>query len=273
MTGPVKYMFETVFELIEDGRAGLRLSESYTRAELDTAREEARQAGFAEGVAQEHAKIERRHADALNAIAERLGEIAGLQADALERTIKGATMLSLAIARTVAPALMRQRPLAEIEAMIADYLAQLIDEPRVVVRVPDDLLDALKGRIDEIAAGCGYAGRAVLLADPSLGDADCRLEWADGGADRDTDAVWREVEASIERLLHTAGEDAPDDAGATAPDAGATADDAGATADDASATADDAGATAPDAGNPIRPPAEPAEPSDDPASQAGHSNE
>ncbi|MFQ5958967.1 MAG: hypothetical protein ACE5LF_06310 [Alphaproteobacteria bacterium] len=247
MTGPVKFMFETVFELEDDGGNGhgVGLSHTYTREELNAAREEARQAGFAGGVAQAQASIERRHADALNAIAERLTEIARVQADEFERTVKGAATLSLAIARKVAPALMRQQPLAEIEAMIADHLAQLIDEPRVVVRVPDDLLDALKCRIDEIAAGCGYAGRAVLLADPSLGDADCHMEWADGGAERNTDAVWREVETAIERLLHAPAEDAPADVGQTVPDAG----------------------------NPIQTQPEPAEPSDDPVSQAGQTNE
>ncbi len=222
MAEPVKFNFETVFELKDGGGSGrgVAFSQSYTRQELNAACEEARQAGFAEGVAQEQARIERRQADALDAIGERMSEIARVQAAEFERTVKSATALSLAVARKVAPALMQRQPLAEIEAMIADHLAQLIDEPNLVMRVPDALLDAIKNRIDEIAEDCGYAGRIVLLADSSLGESDCHIEWADGGAERNTDAVWREIETAIERLLHAPVGDSPEDDGVTAPDAG-----------------------------------------------------
>ncbi|MFQ5785219.1 MAG: hypothetical protein ACE5H8_10405 [Alphaproteobacteria bacterium] len=205
MVEPIKFMFESVFEA-DDPFADDNGPISFTAGELAAAREESRQAGFEDGVARERATIERRYADALAAIAARLETIAATQAAEIERTVRDAVQLSLAIARKVAPALMRRAPLAEIEALIGEHLAQLIDEPRVVVRLPDALLDEIKTHIDQLAAASGFEGRVILMADQSLADGACRMEWADGGVERDTEAVWREIEAGIARLLDAPAE-------------------------------------------------------------------
>ncbi len=76
--------------------------------------------------------------------------------------------------------------------------------------------------LDDLAAGCGYQGKLVLLADPSLDADDCRIEWADGGAERDTGSAWRELEAAIEQLLHASAGQPNDDAASPDP---ASADD------------------------------------------------
>lgn len=196
MTALKKFEFNDTFELTDapsSGRAGIRYAEIYGRADLDAARDD----GIRAGATQERATTERMQAEALKAISERLATIAQQQAATLENVSKEAVALAMAIARKVAPNLMRQQPMAEIEGMIAECLQQLIDEPRVVVRAPDVLLDALKGRVDEIAASCGFAGNVVLLADPTLSAGGCTLEWADGGAERDVEAIWRDIDARL----------------------------------------------------------------------------
>ncbi len=195
-----KFTFDTVFEVdggavvSSDGKPGANW---YTGKQIKTLREESFNAGIAEG----EATTERRQAEALQAIAARLAAIAELHVPTLERVADEAANLAVAVARKVSPALMRRQPLAELEAMLREFLAQLIDEPRVVVRVPDALIDPLSERIDGLAAGCGFAGRVVLLPDAELSGADCRMEWADGGVDRITEDIWRDIEAGIARLL------------------------------------------------------------------------
>lgn len=196
MTALKKFDFNDTFELMDTASKNpdeVRYAEVYGRAELNVARDE----GMRAGAAQERATTERMQAEALTAISDRLAAIAQQQAAALENMSKEAVALAMAIARKVAPNLMRRQPTAEIEGMIAECLQQLIDEPRVVVRTPDTLLDGLKGRVDEIAAGCGFAGNVVLLADPALGAGDCTLEWADGGAEREVEAIWRDLDARL----------------------------------------------------------------------------
>ncbi|MCH7930285.1 MAG: hypothetical protein IIA01_07260, partial [Proteobacteria bacterium] len=199
MGQPEKFMFDTVFSAV----SGLTTRvETFGRDELDAARDEAWRGGAAEGAARERAATERLKATALETIGARLAGIAGTQTEAIDRTIGMATKLALAIARKVATESLRNQPLVEVEGVIRSCLAELIDEPRVAIRVPDALLDELKDHLDDLAAGCGYQGKVVLLADPSLEPDDCRVEWADGVAERDTGAAWRELETAIEALLH-----------------------------------------------------------------------
>jgi flagellar assembly protein FliH len=101
------------------------------------------------------------------------------------------------------PALAQKEPLAEIEAMIVTCLREAFEEPRIVVRVPQPLFDPIRGRLASLAHDGSFAGKFVLLVDDALGPADCRLEWADGGAERDTSRLARELDAALERALTT----------------------------------------------------------------------
>ncbi len=103
--------------------------------------------------------------------------------------------------RRLFPALTRRHGTKEIEAVIQDSLDRLRDEPRVVVRVADGRLDALKERIDALTAKAGFDGKVVLLADEEIADGDVRVEWADGGAERDSERLWREIEKAVQRAL------------------------------------------------------------------------
>lgn len=206
MAQPVKFKFDTVFASVA-GKSGW--VETFSHDDLEAAREEAWRAGFQEGTVREQETIERQQAAALEAVGEHLSGIAQTQAAVLDHTIKHATKLALAIARKIAPEAMRRQPVVEIEAMIRECLPELVDEPRVVIRVADAVLDEITDRIAGLAKGCGFEGNVVLLAEPSLGAGDCRIEWADGGAERDSGAVWHEIETGLERLLNTAAEPAP----------------------------------------------------------------
>ena len=59
----------------------------------------------------------------------------------------------------------------------------------------------MRRRLDAIAQGHGFAGKFVLLVDESIGPADGRLEWADGGAERNTAHIARAIDAALARAL------------------------------------------------------------------------
>jgi len=210
---PAKFLFETEFDIGEGGvmRAD---AERFTQDDLDAARGEGHRAGAAEAELREREASERRQAEALEGIKAHLATMAEAQTRILDETIRDATKLALAIAGKVAPELVRRQPMVEIEALIREHLQRLIDEPRIVVRVAESLLDPLKARIDQLAQGCGFGGKVVLIAEPTLASGDCRLEWADGGVERDTEAVAREI---IDRVMGVIDGDHDT---ATAPDPG-----------------------------------------------------
>lgn len=215
-----KYLFDTVFDTTA-AVAGAPPPQLLTAKEIQDLRDSAFEAGVNEGVGREQKATEHRNSEALTAIAGRLGAIADEQAKAMNHIIDEAANLTIAITRKISPALAQHNPLIGIEDMIRDFLRQLIDEPHIVVRLPESLIDELKPRIDTIAAGCGFAGRVVLMPDPLMGGNDCRLEWADGGAVRNIDTILNDIETGIVRMLPKATDlpgDADDDPPEESPD-------------------------------------------------------
>ncbi len=99
------------------------------------------------------------------------------------------------------PAFAAKEPVAEIEALLAGCLAEALDEPRIVLRVSDALFEAVQARIAAVVQAGGYSGKVVLLADAALAGGDGRVEWADGGAERDTSRIAQEIDAVLARAL------------------------------------------------------------------------
>lgn len=177
---------------------------SFSQEELEAASTAARQEGFESGreqaLAEARETAEAEAARATTLFAERL-EQAIERLDARRQTALVEVLASAtAILRKLFPELGRRHGLAETEALVRSCLEQLHEEPRVVVRAPDALLDVLRQRLDALKLAAAYEGRVVLLADDTLGPGDARIEWADGGAERDGRRLWAEIE---EILSHT----------------------------------------------------------------------
>ncbi len=199
MAPAVKFLFDESFaaDLAGAFGGGAAAPKLYSPSELAKAVADAR----AEAAAAVEADVAGRTAAAMADIAEQLRAIAAAHADTARKVRDDATRLALAVAGKLAPALIRRQPAAEVEAAIAACLAQLQDEPRLVVRAAPPVVEALKAHIDKTAAGQGYAGRIVLLAEDGLEDADCRIEWAAGGAERRLQDISARIAAAVERYL------------------------------------------------------------------------
>lgn len=200
MANIAKFLFDTDFETA-GAMAGAPDAKLMSGKAIQDLRDSAFAAGVNEGAAREKLTTDHRQSEALAVIANRLEAITQTQDQAMNQIIEEATKLTLAITRKISPALARHEPLFGIEAIIREFLHQLIDEPHIVVRVPDGLIDHLKQRIDDIATACGFAGRVVLMPDPMMNGNDCRLEWADGGAVRNLDTILDDIETGVARLL------------------------------------------------------------------------
>lgn len=198
-----KFLFDTDFAAGGDPARVVSRPETrkYTASELEAARAAGYAAGVDAGRAAAEQEAARRTADTLDVIAQRLGEVMADAARRHESEARGAVQTAAEIIRRLLPALGKREAMNEVEALISDCLSRLHDEPRLVVRVSDDLLDPVRQRIDALAAAAGFAGRTILLADGALKPGDTRVEWADGGVDRDVSAVWREVEGAIQRFV------------------------------------------------------------------------
>jgi flagellar assembly protein FliH len=209
-----KFLFDTDFDAGGDPLAARPASpradtRRYTGAEVEAAKASAHAEGVAAGRAMAEQEIGRKIAEVLSAVGTQLGAVMAEAAKTHESRTREAVTAASEIVRKLLPALGKREAMAEIEALITDCLARLHDEPRLVVRVSDELLDEVRQRIDQLSGAAAFSGRVILLADNALKPGDARIEWADGGADRDTGALWREIEGAIQRFVE-GGSGAPD---------------------------------------------------------------
>jgi len=102
--------------------------------------------------------------------------------------------IALVIARKVLPSYVTKNGLGEIEAVVSKIISEMSREPRLVFRVNEQQFDVMNERINAVAKDTAYAGKIVILGDAALGPSDCRIEWADGGIERDVQTLWQNID-------------------------------------------------------------------------------
>ncbi|MFN7114297.1 MAG: hypothetical protein ACK4PK_08040 [Alphaproteobacteria bacterium] len=112
-----------------------------------------------------------------------------------------ATKLALRVTHKLLPQMAERFSLAEIERVILSSLDVRKDEQRIAVMVPAQHMEALKDRIDKLALDRGFAGKMILIADDNLGASDCRVEWADGGAERMYERLFAQIEMEFAKAI------------------------------------------------------------------------
>ncbi len=211
-----KYLFETSFEPEDLGDNSVRPVHKppppkFCEADLERARAEGHASGKDAGTQETLRGIEQQISQSMDAISAHLGGLSQAQAESNERQGRESLEVALAVVRKIFPRLAGRHGLAEIESVVCDCLERLREEPRIVIRVADALLDQVEARIGELAVRAGFEGKIVYLAQDGLNPGDVRIEWADGGAERDTEGLWREIERITARVA------SPDTPAAPAP--------------------------------------------------------
>lgn len=216
---PQKFMFDRAFDAAVVGRSEPARPPTYTQADLDAARRDAFQEGYAQGeqaVQQHHTAQIAAIAEQLNVTLDRLLQDATQRLQAQQQDI-GA--IAQAVARKVLPVYIDRHGFDEITAMLAQALQDMAHEPRLVVRIHDQMLDPLQQALPDIVAKAAYNGKVVLLADNRLAPNNCTIEWADGGIARDLNCIWQ----ALDRAMRQNDAPAPD-APASEPEAFPTPD-------------------------------------------------
>ncbi len=202
-----KFLFDTAFDFDERRTdAGQQNVEStYSADDLEAAK----QSAYADGLDQATQGFERRAAQALEEIARQLATLHEAQAKSHETVQRNALEVAVSVVRKLFPGIEARDGLTMVENVVVDSLRQLLDEPRVVIRIHDSIIQALQDRLQQIAESVGFPGQLVLLGDDGLGLGDCRVEWADGGAERLSPSIWAEIDAAVERCLAGASDPPP----------------------------------------------------------------
>ncbi len=199
MTNATKFLFGTSFDAAKaDPEAPP--PPTFSEEEIAAARDEGFRAGHAAGHDEMARSVEQAAAKALEQMSIQLADMNGRFDEIRQGAIASGVDVVAAAVRKLVPALAKRHSLAEIENLVRDSLHALYDEPRVVIRAHDSVIEALQHRIDAMAAASGFMGKVVLFGDEQFRETDCRVEWADGGAERNLEELWRRIDAAIDRV-------------------------------------------------------------------------
>jgi flagellar assembly protein FliH len=214
-----KFLFETSFDAENAAKAKARAAAAvqtaveeppaptFSEKDLEAARQTAFAAGKAAGIAEAEGSHGQRLAQAAETLPSLLAQLARDIAEEADQRRRETLEAALTVVRKLFPQLARSAGLTEVHAVIEQCLERLRDEPRVVIRCPDADLDALRAHVEQSAAKSGFEGKLVFLADERLAAGDLRVEWADGGAERDQASLWKQIDAVIARALTPAAAD------------------------------------------------------------------
>jgi flagellar assembly protein FliH len=173
----------------------------FHQADLDRARAEGLAEGRRAARAEAMASDQRKLVQSGEALVRQLEALATGAAEARQQAIEDAVAVAAAITRKILPAFCRREGTGEIEALVQSLLGRLQDEPRLTVRLNPHRLQEIDERLAVLTERSGYTGLLRTTADADVADADCRVEWAAGGAVRRTAEVWREIDAILARTL------------------------------------------------------------------------
>lgn len=198
---PAKFLFENDFAPGGGEKKPLITLDDHA-ARLKSAEAAAFARGFEQGAAEARAEAEKRSLATIERIAATMA-VLDKQIEAVEAKFETeAVEVAVAVAKKLAPELVSTEPFAEIAALAVGCFRNLVKCPHVVVRVNDALHETARDKLDEIVRRCSPDTKLVLLAEPEIAPGDCRIEWADGGIDRDTAAMSAAIDEAVMRYIN-----------------------------------------------------------------------
>jgi len=211
-----KYMFDLDFDALPDEAPppepvavpveGEEMGEApppatFSEFEMDEAKRQAFAEGHDAGVAEAAEVTERIHVQALTALSAGFASVLAAQKESLDALRREALQLAQAIVKKLHPEMARRHGAEEIAGVIHECLMQVDEAARLTVRVNPDLLEAVRVEAVRVSEEAEFDGKMQFVADAKLAIGDCRVEWGNGGADRDQALLWADIDAIVARAM------------------------------------------------------------------------
>jgi flagellar assembly protein FliH len=199
MTAPAKFLFDHDFAPKAEVKPTVMLA--VHEAKLQEADQSGYRRGYAAAKTEILTEAEQRSAAALQRVAGQLEQMARGLAGVEARLETEAVDVAVAVAKKLAAALIEREPFAEIAALATDCFRHLVTAPHVVVRVSEAQQEDVAKPLEELVRARGLSAHLVVLAEPGIQVGDCRIEWADGGVNRDRHAVEQMIDEAVQRYV------------------------------------------------------------------------
>lgn len=203
VTKPQKFLFDLAFDDLVGGKREEQEKPSYSQEQLDEAKRESHEAGLIAGRKEEKEAQQQKAGLLLEDIGKKLDSLTKASTEEWQKQVEHLQQIALVIAHKILPAYVEKYGVDEIETLVSRVVSEMVREPRLVIRVSEDQFDEAKKRIDALTQSHAFAGEIVILGDPTLGRSDCRVEWANGGVERDVKSLWQEIDRVLETIQGT----------------------------------------------------------------------
>lgn len=173
--------------------------------DMELAKQAAYSEGYAAGQQEAQGKaLEANEAQILQTLERVTQEFANLEHDHKEmhEELQSVSMeVAMKAIQKLFPSLEHSSTLDEITLVFRECMDRLPQEPRLVIRVSDTTLDEVQERLEQVANNSGFTGNLVFLSEPGMSSSDVRVEWAEGGAERNSAEMLQEIETILSRAI------------------------------------------------------------------------
>jgi flagellar assembly protein FliH len=174
---------------------------AYTQEELELAKQESYQDGLRDGAQ----KAEEGQTKILVGLIDRIGQKLHSLLEQEEQREKESKKLALQSALYMVkkfwPKVQQFFTHTDMEDFISTCLAENSSETRIVLRVNDSELDKVAELLSRIKEIQDFQGKVITLSDGQVMAGDCKIEWADGGAEKLSRYTMQQVEQLMDRVL------------------------------------------------------------------------
>lgn len=180
---------------------------TFSEAELEAAKAEARQAAFAEGFeagmarAAEQAEATRQSVDTtILQLGSTLSALGQEYRHLLESESAALSQMVLMIARKVTGLELSERGAEATSSLVAQCLPAVFSKPRLTIELHPDAFNETIDRIETLLHSGGFEGELQFRVNPTIGMHDSVLDWGSGQATRSVEAIWQEIETLIAQM-------------------------------------------------------------------------
>jgi len=185
----------------DDEEIELPPAPTFSEEELAAAQQQSFQDGKAAGLQEANAQFEHVIATALSQIAQSIPTVFEQHAHIQKEHEAQALEVATAVSKKIIPAYAEKNGLEEIIQVVQRCMEPLHTEPRIIVKVHESLREDVQEKLKKIADNLGFEGRVVVMANDDIVPGDCRIDWSEGGAERNSEVLWQQIDEIIDRNL------------------------------------------------------------------------
>lgn len=164
----------------------------------------ARSEGYQEGENSQVVIAHKQTAESLRAIASMMQMILGKLSQESRQLREDAIEVSMVAAKAIAGAALEECGKETVLDYIREATANLRNVPRIIIKVPNELLSVVENPIYTTARDTGFDGQIEIRGDDNARLGDCSIEWQDGAIRYNRDETIEKIETAAESWLKSA---------------------------------------------------------------------